>query len=56
MSAISFRTTPKGDISHKLFILRKLEKLGTELKNLECYELGTMLHLDIQNGKEATKA
>ena len=35
--------------------LRKLEPLGTEMKNVACSRLGTMLRLDIQKGKEAMK-
>ena len=29
--------------------------MGTEMKNVACSRLGTMLHLDIQNGEEAMK-
>ena len=31
-----------------------MDPLGTEMKNVACSRLGTMLHLDIQKGKEAT--
>ena len=55
MSAIRFRTTPKGDLPHYSYIFRKPEPLGTEMKNVACLRLGTMLHLDIQKGKEAMK-
>ena len=55
MSAIQFRTTPKGDLPHYSYIFRKPETLGKETNNLECSSLGTMLHLDIQKGEEAMK-
>ena len=55
MSAIQFRTTPKGDLPHYSYIFRKLDPLGTEMKNLACSRLGTMLHLEIQKGEEAMK-
>ena len=55
MSAIRFRTTPKGDLPHYSYIFRKMEPLGTEMKNVACSRLGTMLHLDIQKGMEAMK-
>ena len=55
MSAIQLRTTPKGDLLHYSYIFRKPEPLGTEMKNVACSRLGTMLHLEIQKGKEAMK-
>ena len=55
MSAIQFRTTPKGDLPHYSYIFRKPVPLGTEMKNVECSRLGTMLHLEIQKGKKAMK-
>ena len=55
MSAIKFRTTPKGDLPHYSYIFRKPESLGTDMKNVACSRLGTMLHLEIQKGKEDTK-
>ena len=36
-------------------MFRKPEPLGADTKNEACFWLGTMLHLDIQKGKEATK-
>ena len=53
MSDIPFCTTPKGYLLHNSYIFRKMELLGTEMKNLACSRLGTMLYLDIQKGKEA---
>ena len=53
MSAIRFRTTPKGDLLQYSYIFRKTEPLGTDMKNVACSRLETMLHLDIQKGKEA---
>ena len=55
MSAIRFRTTPKGDFPHYPYIFSKPDPLGTELNNVACSRLGTMLHLEIQKGKEAMK-
>ena len=55
MSAIRFSTTPKGDLLHYSYIFRETDPLGTEMKNVACSRLGTMLHLEIQKGKEATK-
>ena len=47
MSAIHFCTTSKVDIPHYSYIFRKPEPLGTEMKNVDCYRLGNMLHLEI---------
>ena len=55
ISAIQFFTTTKGDLTHYSYIFRKLEPLGIEMNNLACSRLGTMLHLEIQKGKEAMK-
>ena len=55
MGAILFRITPKGYLPHYSYIFRKPETLGTEIKNMAFSRLGTMLHLDIQKGKEAMK-
>ena len=55
MSAIRFRTTPKGDLPHYSYIFRNLDPLRTKMKNVVCSRLGTMLRLDIQKGKEAMK-
>ena len=55
MSAIRFRTTSKGDLLHNSYIFRNPETLGTEMNNVVCSRLGTMLHLEIQKGKEAMK-
>ena len=51
MSAIRFCTTPKG-LSYNF---RKLESLGTEVKNVACSRLGNMSHLEILKGGEAMK-
>ena len=50
MSVIRFHTTHKGDLPHYSYIFSKTEPLGTEMKNVDCYRLGTMLHPDIQQG------
>ena len=55
MSAIRLRNTPKGNLLHYSYIFRNPEPLGTDMINLACSRLGTMLHLDIQKGKEAMK-
>ena len=54
ISAIHYHTTPKGDLPHYYYIFRNLNTLGTEINNVSCYRLGTMLHLEIQKGKEDT--
>ena len=55
MSAIRFCTIPKGDLPHYYFIFGNPELLVTEMKNMACSRLGTMLHLEIQKGKEDMK-
>ena len=55
MSAIQFCTTPKGYLPHYSYNFRKLESLGTEVNNVACSRLGTMLHLEILKVEEATK-
>ena len=55
MSAIQFRTTLKGDLPHYFYIFRKLGQLVTEMKNVACSRLRTMLHLEILKGKDAVK-
>ena len=45
----------KSDLPHYSYIYRNPEPLGMEIKNLACSRLGTMLYLDIQKGREATK-
>ena len=55
MIAIQFCTTPKGDLLHYYYIIRKLDPLGTQMKNVDCSRLGTMLHLDLQKRKEVMK-
>ena len=48
-------STPEVDLPHYSNIFRKPEPLGIEMKNVSCSRLGTMLHLDIQKGKEDMK-
>ena len=55
MSDIQFCTTPKGYLPHYSCIFSNSEPLGKETKNVACSRLGTMLHLEIQKRKEATK-
>ena len=55
MSAKQFCTTPKEDLWHYFYIFMKTEPLGAKMKHVACSRLGTMLHLDIQKGKQATK-
>ena len=45
--------TNKGDMPQYVFIFRNTDPLGTELKNMVCYMLVTMLYLEIQKAKEA---
>ena len=51
ISAIRFRTIPKGDLPYYSYIFRKSKPLGTEMKNVACSRLGAVLHLEIQKGK-----
>ena len=51
MSEIRFPTTPKGYLPYYSYIFRKPDPLVTDTS----LKLGTMLHLDIQKGKEAMK-
>ena len=55
MRAIQFCTTPKGYLPHYSYIFRNPEPLGTEMNNVACSRLGTMLYLDIQRGKDDMK-
>ena len=55
MSDIKFCTTSKEYLPHYSYIFSKLEKLGIEMKNVECLRLWKVLHLDIQKGEEAMK-
>ena len=45
ISYIKFWTTSKGNLTNYYFLFRKPESFGTELKNVVCYRLGTMLYL-----------
>ena len=54
-SVICFRTTPKRDLPHYLYIFRKTETLGSEMKNVSSSRFGPTLHLEIQKEKEAMK-
>ena len=48
---IHFHDPPTGDLPHYSYIFRKPYPLGAHMKNVDCYSLGTMLHLDIQKGE-----
>ena len=39
MSAISFLTTEKGNLTHKYYIFRNLGPMGTEFKTISCFSL-----------------
>ena len=52
MSAIRFRTTAKGNLSHLSYIFRKPEPLGTEFKTVACSVTGALLLVEVQRGKE----
>ena len=52
MGAICFRITPKGDMTHYLFIFRKQDPLGIELNNATCSGLGYILYLETKKGKD----
>ena len=53
MSDIHFCITPIGDLPHYYYIFSNMDTSGVEVKNVTCFMLGDMLHLDIQKGKEA---
>ena len=53
MSAIQFCTTPKVDLQHYSYMSSKTKPSEKDMKNVACSSLGTMLHLEIQMGKEA---
>ena len=55
MSSIQFRNTPKEDLPQYSCIFRDTEPLGKDMNNVDCYRLGTMLHLEIQQREEAMK-
>ena len=50
------RTTTTGGLPHLSYIARKPEPLGTEFKNLVDGVTGSMLWLEIQEGKERMKS
>ena len=50
-----FRATPKYDLPQYSFISNNTEPLGTQLQNVACYRLVTMLYLEIQKSKDTTK-
>ena len=56
MSAMLVCTTPKGDLPHYSYIFRKPYPLGDDIRNVYCYSLEDMLHLDIQKVKGDMKA
>ena len=56
ISAIHFCITPKEYLPHYSYIFRKPDPLGTVIKNVACYRLGTMLYLGIQKGKDSMKS
>ena len=53
MHAILFCNTPKYGLQNYVYMLRNMEPFGTDLNNLVCSRLGTMLYLGMQNRKEA---
>ena len=55
MSAMQFFTPPKGDLPHYSYIFRNPKPLVIDMKNVACWRLRTILHLDIQQGKEDMK-
>ena len=55
MSAMLFCTTLKVDSLNELYIFSKPDPWGTDMNNMACSRLGTILHLEIKKGKEAMK-
>ena len=56
MIAIQFCTTLKGYLPHYSYIFMQPGPLRTEIKNVACSVLGTMLLQESQRGEEAMKA
>ena len=52
----TLRTTTTGGLPHLSYIARKPEPLGTEFKNLVDGVTGSMLWLEVQEGKDRMKA
>ena len=50
-----FRTTKTGELPNISFVKRKPEPLGTEVKNACDGMSGTMIWIEIQEGKERMK-
>ena len=55
MSGMQFWITTRGNLPHYLFTFVKLDLLGTEIKTIVIYSLGTVQYLDIRNKREETK-
>ena len=51
-SAISFRTTAKGNLNHLYYIFHKPEPLGIEFKTVTRSVTGVLLFIEVQIGKE----
>ena len=51
ISAISFRTTAKGNLPHLSYIFCKPEPLGTEFKTFTCSIIGALLFIEAQRGR-----
>ena len=52
MSAIRFRMTEKGNLTHFPYIFRKPEPLGKEFNTVAYYVTGDFLSIEIKRGKE----
>ena len=55
MSAVLFRTTAKGNLTHLSYILCKTEPLGTDFKKIACYVTDALIFIEVQRGKEGMK-
>ena len=55
MSDIRFHIAPKCDLLEYYHIFSKQQPLGTDIKNVTCYSLETVLYLDIQKERKAMK-
>ena len=54
-SAISFRTTAKGNLNHLYYIFHKPEPLGKEFKTVTRSVTGVLLFIEVQRGKQGMK-
>ena len=55
MSAIRFRTTAKGNLTHLSYIFCNTEPLGKYFKTVACYVTGDLIFIEVDIGNEGKK-